>query len=130
MKLFFTISLLLGSIITSASELCTVKTYADIFQKDGYVYDTVIVSNGSLSKTTKDWKECFNFAQALASKIVSAIPLTITEEDISVNVSGFIYIKWIYNDGLFADSQGLLTKLTPKKVQIPVKGDVRVFSFN
>jgi len=130
MKLFFTISLLLGSLITSASELCTVKTYADIIQKDGYVYDTVIVSNGSLSKTTKDWKECFKLAQALASKIVSAIPLTISEEDISVNVSGFIYIKWIYNDSLFADSQGLLTKLTPKKVQIPVKGDVRVFSFN
>lgn len=133
MKIIFTL-LACGFVLTSsaqAAKRCETSVEATIFKTDGSIYRNIEVSGETKVKRTKTWEDCYRYATQRAKNFQTTVPLTVSSWRInggSADTPGYISVSWKYNDGIFFDTKGKVTKYTDEFEVGPLDADLRYFS--
>lgn len=122
---------LISSFAASAAERCEVQAYASIFLTNGRVYTDAKITDGRSVTRQKSWQDCYKYALKEAKESLETLPLVASGWRVSggeQNTTGYVYYKWTFDDGIFSDTNGKVTKHTDKFETYPADGDLRYFS--
>lgn len=124
------LSLSSASASANSAERCKVQAYASIFLENGRLLKKIRITDGRFVTRQKNWQDCYKFAQNEANTSLSYLPLEVSGERIEggrQDATGYVYFKWTFDDGVFYDSQGMVTSYTDEFEAYPDKGDLRYF---
>lgn len=113
-----------------AAEKCTVQAYAAIFLKSGRIEKNIKLADGLFVIRAKNWNACYNYAVKLANKSPGTMDLIVTSWRVKggrQETTAHVYFDWSYNDGIFWDTKGKITKQTDNYEPLPDIGDLRYF---
>ena len=85
---------------------------------------------GTLSiRETSSWEKCYGYAirKAKSTGNILRINLKDTNTGEIKNVHAFVYFSWSYNDSIFFDTSGEITKFTDEYEDNPDEGKLRYF---
>lgn len=131
LKATLLLTMLFSASAAIALERCTLSLHASIFEEDGKIFRDITIRGTQVSTLEKDWESCFQKATQYASEHYSSVPLEVSGRRVAggaVATTGFVFVKWVYDDGLIYDTNGLLTVFTKKFQPEPLDGDLRYFS--